>query len=159
MPRVNDTPDDNADEPTSASAASGEPAHPLERAHRFFLKAAPVIREVNETLERHGGLEQVRDKVVERAGEFVQRVDDVVSNATAIEGEVVERTPARDAAPSASDADARDADAASYSRARERTIPTSTPVQPKHGIGRWVALAIVVAAATFGALRLQRRLT
>ena len=154
---MNDTPDDTADETTSAG--SSEPAHPLERAHRFFLKAAPVIREVNETLERHGGLEQVRGKVVERAGEFVQRVDDVVSNATAIEGEVVERTPATSTAATSPDVDAHDADTTSTSRARERTIPTSTPVQPKHGIGRWIALALVVAAAPFGALRLQRRLT
>jgi hypothetical protein len=117
--------------------------HPLERAHRFFQKAAPVIREVNETIERHGGLEQVRDKVVERAGELVQKVDEVVANATAIEGEVIERDAA--ATPAASSPTAA-------------ADPGFTPApEPARRTVRWVAIGVVAAAATYGALRLQRR--
>ncbi len=120
-------------------APDTEPSHPLQRAHKFFLKAAPVIREVNDTLERHGGLDQVRDKVVKGAGDFVRQVDDVVTNATAIEGEVVERPK-----PTAADP--------------VRPTPLATPVQPHQSPARWVAIAVVAAAATYGALRLQRRM-
>ena len=142
---MSDSPDT---EPAQADpvdpAADAEPSHPLQRAHRFFLKAAPVIREVNDTIERHGGLEQVRDKVVERAGELVKQVDDAVANATAIEGEVVERT--EPVAPTSTS-----------TRTSSRTSPLATPVQPHRSPVRWVALGIVAAAATYGALRLQRR--
>lgn len=106
----------------------------------MFLKAAPVIREVNQKLERHGGLEQVRDKVVKGAGDFVRQVDEVVSNATAIEGEVVERTPPEAAGDAA------------------RPTPVASPVRPHRSPVHWVAIGVVAAAATYGALRLQRRM-
>lgn len=132
---MNDSTDSDTDMGTDSGAG---PTHPLQRAHTFFLKAAPVIREVNDTLERHGGLDHVRDKVVKGADEFVRKVDDVVANATAIEGEVVERPRTTAAAP--------------------RTTPRATPVRPPAGSPvRWVAIGIVAAAATYGALRLQRR--
>lgn len=141
---MNDSPDTEPDTTTSAgTSADGEPRHPLQRAHRFFLKAAPVIREVNDTIERHGGLEQVREKVVERAGELVRQVDDVVANVTAIEGEVIER-------PSP-------ADATGAARTSARRTPLATPVQPPRSPVRWIAIGVVAAAATYGALRLQRR--
>ncbi len=117
------------------------PRHPLERAHQFFQKAAPVIREVNETLERHGGVEGVCDKVVERANELVQKVDEAVANATAIEGEVIEREPAPtpDPVPPA------------------RHIPPVTPVPQRRASKHWIAVGALAAAATYGALRLQNR--
>jgi hypothetical protein len=136
---VTDSPDT---EPDDAAVVDDEPAHPLQRAHKFFLKAAPVIREVNETIDRHGGLEQVRDKVVERASEVLKQVDEVVANATAIEGEVVERTASA---------------SASTTRAASRTTPLARPVEPHRSPTRWIALGVVAAAATYGALRLQRR--
>ncbi|MCW2922381.1 MAG: hypothetical protein JWL76_2255 [Thermoleophilia bacterium] len=129
------------DEPAST-------AHPLQRAHKFFLKAAPVIREVNDTIDRHGGIEQVRDKVVARAGEVLKQVDDVVANATAIEGEVVQREPR---APATTD------DSEQASRARARTSPLATPVEPRRSPRKWIAIGVVTAAATYGALRLQHR--
>ena len=135
---MNDSPDtDPQDAPTDA-----ESSHPLQRAHKFFLKAAPAIREINDTIERHGGIDQVREKVVERAGEVLKQVDEAVANASAIEGEVVEReqpTPAPRA------------------RTSTRTTPLATPVEPHRSPARWIALGVVTAAATYGALRLQRR--
>jgi hypothetical protein len=112
-----------------------EPAHPLTRAHRFFQKAAPAIRDAQETLERHGGIDGVCETVVRTADELVQRVDHVVANATAIEGEVIERN--------ASDTPI-DTPVAQLVRRRRRVT--------------YVQVAIVAAAATYGALKLQRRI-
>lgn len=120
-----------SDEPPSTE-------HPLQRAHRFFEKAAPAIRDAGEALERHGGIEGVRDKVVERAGEIVRQVDEAIADATAIEGEVVERA-VEVATPGAPD-DVRD-----HLRRRTRRAL------------HYVEIGILVAAATYGALALQRR--
>ena len=124
MPRVSDEPDID----TAAT-----PEHPLQRAHRFFQKAAPVIREVNDAIEG-GALEQVRDTVVERANDFVQKVDEVVANATAIEGDVIERVVDEPAAS-----------------ARATSASSSTSA------ARWITIGVVAAAATYGALKIQRR--
>ncbi len=138
--------DDTTTPADDAATDASAPTHPLERAHKFFLKAAPVIREVNDTIERHGGIEQVRDKVVEKAVEtadqIVKRVDEAVANATAIEGEVIEREPAA---------------AAAGARTSTRTTPLATPVQPTRSPTRWIVVGVLTAAATYGALRLQRR--
>jgi hypothetical protein len=99
--------------------------HPLQRAHRFFRQAAPAIREVGDAI--------------------VQRVDEVVANATAIEGVVV--------APEYEDAGA----------AGEESSPAAPIDLAEQRRGRaplritWVSVAVVAAAATYGALRLQRR--
>lgn len=134
--RVTDTPDTDAPEPTP---------HPLQRAHRFFQKAAPVIRDVNETIERHGGIEQVRGKVIERAGEIARRIDETVTNAAAIEGKLITR---EDTPPIAFDAPQQ--------ATHRRTPPRATPVTPHRSPLRFVAIAIVAAAATYGAIRVQR---
>jgi predicted ArsR family transcriptional regulator len=112
-------------------------ARPMQRAHRFFQRAAPVLRDASEAIERHGGIDGVRELVVERATELVRQVDEVVANAGAIEGEVVERV----------------ADAVSD----EPVAPAETVQRVRRRL-HYVELAILVAAATFGALALQRRL-
>ncbi len=109
--------------------------HPLERAHRFFQRAAPAIRDAQEKIEQAGGVDGLRETVQRKADEIVQRVDEVVANATAIEGEVVD--PAPDPAPAAAPAPVR-------VRARRRM--------------HYVEIAVIAAAATFGALVFQRRL-
>lgn len=112
--------------------------HPLLRAHRFFQRATPVIREAQETIERHGGIEGVRDKVVAGAHELARQVDEAIADATAIEGEVVERVV--DVVDPGAPDDVRD----HVIRRTRRTL-------------HYMHLAIIVAAATYGALRLQRR--
>jgi hypothetical protein len=67
----------------------------------------------------------------------VRQVDEVVANAGAIEGEVVERV----------------ADAVSD----EPVAPAETVQRVRRRL-HYVELALLVAAATFGALALQRRL-
>lgn len=107
-----------------------DPTHPLTRAHRFFQRATPAIRDAQET-------------VVRTADELVQRIDHVVANATAIEGEVIEPSPASApvivpvAAPVTAAIDPEPP-------ARRRNLP-------------YIQLALIAAAATYGALRLQRR--
>lgn len=130
------------DDPTPPAGDPDGQQHPLERAQRFFERAAPVIRDAADALERHGGLDQVRDTVVERASELVHKAEDAIAKATAIEGIVVER-----------DADAVDADAA----------PAAGPTTAGHVRARrarlhYLELALLAFAATFGALMLQRRL-
>ena len=136
-PRVSDESD------TTAGSEQAAPEHPLQRAHKFFQKAAPVIREVNDAIEG-GALEQVRDTVVERANDFVQKVDDAVANATAIEGDVIERVVDEPAAAAADPASA----GAGAARSPSSTAPSAA---------RWITIGVVAAAATYGALKLQRR--
>jgi hypothetical protein len=117
---------------------SQDPAHPLTRAHQFFQKAAPAIRDAHEALELHGGIEGVRETVVRKADEIVHRVDEAVANATAIEGEEIVR---------------------SDDGVSER-VPIVTPVVEVTRRTRsitYVQLGIVAAAATYGAIKLQRR--
>lgn len=131
--RVSDDPHEDL-----AGTAGSQTEHPLQRAHRFFQKATPVIREAGEVIERHGGIEGVRDKVVERAGEIVRQVDEAIADATAIEGEVIER--AVEVAMPGAPKDDRE-------HLRRRTRRSL----------HYVELGILVAAATYGALALQRR--
>lgn len=129
------------DDPTPPRDAVDDQAHPLERAQRFFQRAAPAIRDAADALERHGGIEQVRETVVERATELVQKADDAIAKATAIEGVVVERDEAEVQADAARPAGDRPR---STRRARRRL--------------HYLELAVLAFAATFGALVLQRRL-
>lgn len=117
------------------------PGHPLERAHRFFQRAAPVIREATDALERHGGIDQVRDSVVERATSLVAKADEAIAKATAIEGVVVER----DESEAVAAEPIRPAETAAARRSARRRL-------------HYLELALLAFAATFGALVLQRRL-
>ncbi|MCB0878625.1 MAG: hypothetical protein KDC46_06550 [Thermoleophilia bacterium] len=112
--------------------------HPLQRAHRFFQKAGPAIREAQDAIERAGGIEGVRDKAMQKADEIVQRIDEVVADATAIEGTVVEQDLHEEPAPAASAA------AGELRAARRRRL-------------HYVEIAVIAAAATYGALVIQRR--
>jgi hypothetical protein len=114
-------------------------AHPLERAHRFFQRAAPVIRDATDALERHGGIDGVRDLVVERASHLARQVDEAVADATSIEVEEVDAASAHDDGP-----------------AVVADRPATAPRRRRPRI-HYVEVGIIVAAATWGALMLQRR--
>ncbi len=98
---------------TDDDARSTNDDHPLDRAHRFFQRAAPAIREAGDVI--------------------VQRVDEAIANATAIEGDVVE---ARDEPPAP----------------MMDSAQTSRPRRSMH----WAHVAIVVAAASYCSLRMLR---
>ena len=122
---------------TDEPASTTDDDHPLQRAHRFFQKAAPAIRDAQDRLEQAGGIEGVRETVQRKADELVQRVDEVVTNATAIEGEVVDRaTPATTTATPS---------------------PATRPARTARRRWHYVEIAVIAAAATWGALVLQRR--
>ena len=137
----------DTDTDTGTGTGTGAASHPLQRAHRFFQKAVPAIREVNEAIDG-GALEQVRDTVVGRATELVQKVDQVVANAAAIEGDVIERIVKDPATPAAH---AGDPDR------RSPLPPADAPSHRGATAARWITIGVVAAAATYGALKLQRR--
>src|SRR5690348_3258691 len=61
-------------------------------------RTAPVLRDVNAALEKHGITPESKVKLASRAASWVRRADEAVSRATAIEGTVVERTTSEDGA-------------------------------------------------------------
>lgn len=122
-----------------------EPARDVaNRARNLWQRAAPALRDVNAAIERHG-LDAVRDDIVERAGGVAKRVSDVVANATAIEGTVVERTPTPD------DAVASEAPAAGAPRMRD------LPADRTRRSIRWHYVGLVVGLTVFGAAVVQHR--
>jgi hypothetical protein len=69
---------------------------PIDRARELMERTAPVLRDVNAALEKHGITPDSKVKLASRAASWVRRADEAVSRATAIEGTVVERTTTGD---------------------------------------------------------------
>jgi hypothetical protein len=117
--------------------------NPIDRARRLLQRAVPVIRDMGDAIERRGGIERMGEQVVEQvtqqANEIVRRVDDAMLKATAVEGIVIERT---------TDAAGTDAPA---------PVDAERPDRRRWTRRDWMQLAVVSAAATYGALRLQGR--
>jgi hypothetical protein len=65
---------------------------PIDRARELMERTAPVLRDVNAALEKHGITPDPKGSFASRAASLMRRADEAVSHATAIEGTVVERT-------------------------------------------------------------------
>jgi hypothetical protein len=65
---------------------------PIDRARELMERTAPVLRDVNAALEKHGITPDPKGSLAGRAASWMRKADDAVTRATAIEGTVVERT-------------------------------------------------------------------
>lgn len=140
-----DGPDERADRGAHAHEYEQVSA-PLDsvvaRAQELWRRTAPVLRDVHDVLERHGGLHDIRDVIIDQAGHRTRRASEAAANAAAIEGIVVERDPPEQSETRSDPHPPRPDPAESQDDA-----PTHVP---------WIGMALVAGATVFGALISQR---
>ena len=136
--------DDSADAQQPGPDEPSAPIGPLGLARNLARRAAPVLRDMNEAVERHGGLDEVREVVVERTSHIVKRASDAIAHASAIEGTVIDREP-----PVSGQGESPVA-------ARLSQHPPARSDHPLRPI-RWRRYGLVLCATLIGALLMRQR--